>query len=363
VAYEPIWNTWYPFGQNVNEDIIWKNAEFCRKVGITTLLIDAGYNNTLTRGMSTPEDIKLFNDHTGDWTADSTKFPNFLGLVKRLHRQGQKVTVWVALFMVGKRTRAYSDVRGMLMQDASGKERIDLCPCHPDTPGYLARTFLKLATEYDLDGFWLDFMDGLHLPCHASHPHLTSSPGEGYNRCLAAVRDAVLQWKPEFLIETRMGMANINVKQFANVLETYDMPFDFDLNRSLGVVVRSFAQGVASKLDPAQWHIRESNENVAKSCATVALMGIPAFGVDFGLLPESHVRVVAAWIQFYRQHQRILSEGRFAPVGFAGMFPQFRVLKDDTAFVYVGSSSTAISRAAATFILRMRRTRTTWRSH
>ena len=69
-AFEPIWNTWYPYGQNINEAIIWKNAELCRKAGITTLLLDAGYNNALTRGMGTPQDIAWFNDHTGDWTAE-----------------------------------------------------------------------------------------------------------------------------------------------------------------------------------------------------------------------------------------------------------------------------------------------------
>jgi len=340
VAYEPVWNTWYPYGQNIDEKIIWKNAEFCRKAGITTVLLDAGYNNTLTGGMDTPQNIALFNDHTGDWTAEPAKFPDFRALVERLHQQGQKVTVWVALFMVGKSTRAYPRVRNMLMQDRAGKEQIDLCPCHPDTPAYLARTFLKLAADYNLDGFWLDFMDGLHVPCHASHPHSTSSPGEGYNRCLAAVRDAVLQWKSAFILETRMKMANINVKRFVNVLETSDMPFDFDLNRSLGVFVRSFAGGLATKLDPVQWHIHESNENVAKSCATVTLMGVPVFGVDFTLLPESHIRVVSAWTDFYRRHQKDLAKGQFAPVGFSGLFPQFRLVRGAKAFIYLGSSST-----------------------
>ena len=340
-ADEPIWKTSDPYGQNINEDIIWKNAALCRKAGITMLSLDAGYNNALTAGMDTPEHIESFNDNTGDWIADRTKFPDFRALVKRLHEQGHVVTVWVALFIVGKATRAYQQVRQMLMRDASGKELIDLCPCHPDTPGYLARTFLKLATDYDLDGLWLDFMDGLHIPCHASHPHSTSSPGEGYNRCLAAVRDALIQWKPSFLIETRMKMANINVKQFVNVLETSDMPFDFDLNRSLGVFVRSFGEGLAAKLDPAQWHIHESNENVAKSCATVTLTGVPVFGVDFTLLPESHLRVVAAWMRFYRQHQKDLSQGQWTPVGFAGLFPQFRVSSGVKEFVYIASSSTA----------------------
>jgi hypothetical protein len=340
-AYEPIWNTWYPFGQAIDEHIITENAAFCRKAGITTLCLDAGYNNGLTLGMSNAQEIEVFNAHTGDWTANAAKFPDFGGMVERLHGEGHKVTVWVALFIVGKETRAYAEVRDLLRHDSSGAEDLYLCPCHPETPAYLARTFLKLASQYNLDGFWLDFMDGMHKPCHASHPHATSSTGDGYNRCLAAVRDAVMKWKPEFLIETRMKMANINMKQFANVFETYDMPFDFDLNRGFGVVLRSYSRGVATKLDPAQWHIHESIENVAKSCATVTLMGVPVFGVDFRLLPESHVRVVAAWMRFYRQHRADLIQGQFEPLGFGSLYPQFRIRSGQKAFIYVGSLSTA----------------------
>lgn len=340
-AYDPIWNTWYPFGQDIDEKIILENAELCRQIGITNIFIDAGYNNSLHRGMSTSRDIELFNNHTGDWIADNEKFPNFHKTVESLHQQGQIVTVWVALFLLGKDTHAYRNARHMLMHDAEGKEMLDLCPCHPDTPGYLSRTFLEMAQKYNLDGYWLDFMDALHVPCHAAHAHYTSSPGEGYNRCLAAVRDAVLKWKPDFLIETRMKMSNINVKQFANVLETYDMPFDFDLNRSLGVFVKSFASGVATKLDPVQWHMYESNENVAKLCATVTLMGIPVFGVDFRLLPKSHVSVMKSWIKFYREHQQDLIDGEFTPVSFAVLFPEFQIRSARKIFLYIGASSTA----------------------
>jgi len=106
------------------------------------------------------------------------------------------------------------------------------------------------------------------------------------------------------------------------------------------VFVRSFAGGLATKFDPVQWHIRESNENVAKSCATVTLMGVPVFGVDFTLLPESHIRIVKAWVDFYRRHQTDLSKGRFMPVGFGGLFPQFQILRGAKVFIYVGSSST-----------------------
>lgn len=340
-AYEPIWNTWYPFGQDINEKVIRENAAICRRVGVTTICIDAGYNNALLRGMANAADIDEFNAHTGDWTADSGKFPRFRALVDELHAQGHKVTVWVALFIVGRATRAYARVRPMLRQSASGREQIYLCPRHPDAPAYLAATFLKLARDYDLDGFWLDFMDGMHDACHAAHPHATSSPGEGYNRCLAAVRDAVLQWKPQFQIETRMKMANINMKQFATTLETTDMPFDFDLNRGMGMVLRSFSKGLAAKLDPVQWHIHESAANAAKCCATVTLAGVPVFGVDWRLLPASHLKVAAAWMHFYRRHQGALANAECRPVGFNVYFPQFVVRAGTKSYHYIGSAAAA----------------------
>ena len=341
LAFEPIWNSWYPFGFNINQESIEKNAEFCKKLGIKNVSIDAGYQEALTGGLGTAQDFAHFEDCTGDWAADQKKFPDFRGLVERIHQHGQIATVWVALFMVGKNTAAYQQSRGMLRQDTPGKDRSYLCPCHPDTPAYLARTFSKLARDYDLDGFWFDFMDGTHTPCHSAHPHFTTSTGEGYNACLGAVRDALVKFKPSFLMETRMPMANLNGKRFYNVMETTDMPFDLDLNRSLGVVVQSYAHGLACKIDPVQWHIRESDENVGVCCATTTFTGVPVFGVDFRLLPESHLRVVAAWMQFYREHQSELWQGHFQPVGFGHLFPQLQIQGGTTTFLYVGSSATA----------------------
>ena len=339
-AYEPVWNTWYPFGQRIDAAVVEENAEICRRLGIGNLLIDAGYQNPLTGGMTNAEEIRLFNDHTGDWTAEPSKFPDFRALVERRHARGQIVTVWVAPFLLGKATRAWQRARGMLMRDADGRERDHLCPRHTGTAGYLAETFGKLARDYALDGFWLDFMDNVHARCHADHAHFTDSPGEGYNRALAAVRDAGRSVRRDFLMETRMKMSNINAKAFCNVLETTDMPFDFDLNRALGVFVRAFARGVAVKLDPAQWHVEESAANVAKSCATVIAGGTPVFGVDWRRLPAPHLRVVEAWLRFYREHRAGLAHGRLHPVGFERLFPQLHIAGEAAEFIYLGSAAT-----------------------
>lgn len=244
------------------------------------------------------------------------------------------MTVWVALFIVGKATRNYAHVREILKQDSNSKETLYLCPQHPQTPEYLARTFLRAAQDYDLDGYWLDFMDNLHLPCHASHPHAVASPGEGDNRCLIAVRDALLKFKPDFLIETRMKMANLKAQSLVNVLETTDMPFDFDINRSLGVFLRAFGKGSALKLDPAQWHMHERNENVAKLCATVVLCGVPVFSLDLRILP--------------------LTQARLEPLSLEPYFPALRLDSDSTLFLYLGSAaitSTPVRKHSQLFVI------------
>jgi hypothetical protein len=123
VAFEPIWNSWYPFGFNITQESIEKNAEFCQIVGIKNVSIDAGYQDQLTGGLGTAQDFAQFEDYTGDWTADQNKFPDFRGLVQHIHQRGQIATVWVALFMVGRKTAAYQQVRGMLRQDTPGEDR------------------------------------------------------------------------------------------------------------------------------------------------------------------------------------------------------------------------------------------------
>ena len=136
-------------------------------------------------------------------------------------------------------------------------------------------------------------------------------------------------------------MANLNAQSLVNVLETTDMPFDFDINRSLGVFLRAFGKGSAVKLDPAQWHVHERTENVAKLCATVVLCGVPVFSLDLRLLPPAHLDVIAAWLNFYRLHQGALTQARLEPLSFEPYFPALRLDSGSGMFVYLGSAAIA----------------------
>jgi alpha-galactosidase len=123
------------------------------------------------------------------------------------------------------------------------------------------------------------------------------------------------------------------------VLETTDMPFDFDINRGLGIFLRAFGKGPALKLDPVQWHIQERPENVAKLCSTVVLSGTPVFSLDLRALPPAHLEVVKAWLDFYRMHQDALSHAKVMLLSFEPYFPVIRLESGPTLFLYLASAT------------------------
>ena len=63
-----------------------------------------------------------------------------------------------------------------MKKDSNSKETLYLCPQHPQTPEYLARTFLKAAQDYDLDGYWLDFIFASSAFISATVPVMRLTP-------------------------------------------------------------------------------------------------------------------------------------------------------------------------------------------
>ena len=50
--------------------------------------------------------------------------------------------------------------------------------------------------------------------------------------------------------------------------------------------------------------------------ASVALAGVPAISVDLVTIPESHRKIIRAWLGFYNRHRDELLHGEMAPLAF-----------------------------------------------
>lgn len=336
-AYEPVYCSWYPYEDNINERIIWENAKIAKEVGIGTFLIDAGWN--------TKEEGEWWwpNGRYGDYIPCGEKFPDFRGLIRRMQEElGLKVEVWLAPFWLGSESQAYKkglkEARCKVKEGDEIVENINLCPAHPATKKRLEEVVRYLFEELEVDGLWIDFVDSLPLECHAEHPHAYQTISEGVSACLEAIYRTAISVKPDAVIEYRIMHGNLHNKRFLNVIETTDTPHNYDDNRRFGVYVRSFAKGVVVKTDPTMWSPKCSPQEVAKHLQTMIMGGVPAFSLDLPSLPPSHLQIMSAYLKFYKEHRDSLLKGKFYPLGSNPSFP-FLVIEGEKTFIYIGAPS------------------------
>lgn len=85
------YNSWYPYGADVNEDSIQEEIRFAERVGIELVVLDAGW--WFDAGATDPYD---FTSGLGSWKVDDDRFPSGLGsLSAYAHEHGVKFGLWV----------------------------------------------------------------------------------------------------------------------------------------------------------------------------------------------------------------------------------------------------------------------------
>lgn len=333
-AYEPVYCSWYPYEDNINEKIIWENAKIAKEVGIGTFLIDAGWN-TEREG-----EWHWIDGGYGDYIPCRSKFPDFKRLIERMKKElGLKVEVWLAPFWLGSESGAYKKGLGIarckVREGDKIVDNINLCPQNPQTLKRMEEITRYLFGELGVDGIWVDFVDSLPWECSADHEHIFPTIGEGASACLERIYKTAVSIRPDAVIEYRIFHGNLCNKRFLNVLETTDTPHNYDDNRRFGVYVRSFARGVVVKTDPTMWSPKCLPQEVAKHCATMIMGGVPAFSLDFPSLPQSHLRILSAYLSFYKKHREALLKGDFHPLVTSPSFP-VNIIEGKESFLYIG---------------------------
>lgn len=338
-AYEPVYCSWYPYEDNIDENIIWENAKIAKQVGIGTFLIDAGWN-TEKEG-----EWHWIDGRYGDYIPCKRKFPDFKGLIKRMKELGLKVEVWLAPFWLGSESETYKmglgEARCKVREGNRLTDNINLCPQNPQTLKRMEEITRYLFEELGVDGIWIDFVDSLPWECSADHPHIFQTIGEGASACLERIYQTAVSIRPDAVIEYRIYHGNLNNKKFLSVIETTDTPHNYDDNRRFGVYVRSFSKGVVVKTDPTMWSSRCPPQEVAKHCATMIMGGVPAFSLDFPSLPSSHLKVLSAYLSFYKNHRSALLNGRFRPLVTQPSFP-VNIIEGKESFLYIGQPTVPI---------------------
>lgn len=146
-----VYNTWTPFGTDINEKLIMELAKSAADAGMKEFVIDDGWE-----------------DNLGDWGIDKKKFPNGLKPVfDYIKSLGMKPGLWVSVGSASPESKVYKEHPEWFVIGKDGKfanlhisedvSKIRSASFSTGWKDYIKKILLKLTVDYGLEYLKLDF--------------------------------------------------------------------------------------------------------------------------------------------------------------------------------------------------------------
>ncbi|MEU9019782.1 glycoside hydrolase family 36 protein [Actinomadura sp. NPDC048394] len=176
-AVPPMWCSWYGYWDKVTDADILDNLALAERHGIDAdmFLIDDGYEAEI-----------------GDWLDLRPGFGSLERSVGAVLESGRRAGIWVAPFLVGRRSRTFRDHPDWLVGGAHAGVMWDqdlavLDVTHPDAAAHLAQVFTRFRA-LGLSHFKLDYLYAGALP---GRRHEDIGSIAAYRRGLELIRAAI----------------------------------------------------------------------------------------------------------------------------------------------------------------------------
>lgn len=329
-AWKPYYSTWYAFGEDINESIVWENARIAREMGIGNFVIHIGWAQC--------SDWFSSENTWGDYTACAPKFPDLAALIKRMRSDlGLAVHLWTAPTWISAGSESFERMQAYRTKWPGGGYDRNLDPRSPVAREHIRERFAFMARQLGADGYYVDFLDTIYNRNDAPHAKDPMLFGSALELFLADCYNGFADGQSAPAAQYRLPFANLLTKRHASVFTTTYTDHRWDRNRLLALVYRPFSHGVAYTCDPLVWSREEfdDRELVGKSLSAVMMCGAPGISMDLTKMTAERRNQLKAWFEFYQAHQETFTQGEFRPFGSEFQYPEMMVSHNTTAFAWV----------------------------
>ncbi|NOX97876.1 MAG: alpha-galactosidase [Nitrospirae bacterium] len=309
-AFNPTWCSWVPWNSDdLTADLILRQAEQCKELGIKSLMIDDGW-------FGPGCDSEITASSLGDYDPDPRKFPDMKGLVKKIKELGIEPIIWTAPLAVSPDAKIKKDVEHLLMKTDEGlwigpNMFHNLCPSSPEARAIILKTTRKLL-DLGFDGIKADLYNNISAtPCRGEHAHDCPTVTRGIMRLMKELWEDMKSYRPSALMEIKVNYGNMRSAQYGSMVRGGDSPYDNINNFYNLAYMRAFVPIVHN--DYLSWTIAEEDRDLAILIMKMITLGVPTFSVDLKTLPEGHRRILKRWLKFYTRHLPIFKTGIYEP--------------------------------------------------
>ena len=298
-ASDPLYSFWYSYHQNVTAADVEAECRRAKALGFSLCIVDDGWQT---------EDCGGGYPYCGDWLPAPGKFPDMAAHVGRVHEIGMKYILWYSVPLIGYRSAHYERFQDMLLRDEPGLCAAVLDPRYRETRAFLIQTFRNALTEWDLDGFKLDFIDSWREDAsNAPYNARMDIPAlqDAVDACMRELVQTLTRIKPDVLLEFRQSYVGPHMKRFGNLFRVSDCAGDYLKNRAAILDLRMLMGDGAVHSDMlmmAPFEDPRLNALQIISC----MFGVMQFSGRLEKLDENTLKMSRFWLSFLKKHKTLL---------------------------------------------------------
>ncbi len=304
LAKRPVYSTWYQFHQNLEPTVLLEECKIAATLGYDLMILDDGWQtNDNTRGY----------DYTGDWEPE--RIPNLAEFSKAVHTTDMKLALWYSVPFCGKYSKAYQKFKGKFLTENHRWAPV-LDPRYPEVRAHLINLYTKALTEWNLDGFKLDFIDEFK-----AYPDtvLTQENGRDYSsineavdRLLTDVITSLKDIKKDVVIEFRQKYTGPAMRKYGNMFRAFDCPGDTTMNRVRIADIKMISGETAVHSDMFTYHKDEPIEVKALQLINT-LFGVPQLSILLQEASPKELSMIGFYTNYWNQNAMTLLKGLFTP--------------------------------------------------
>lgn len=297
-AFDPLYSFWYSYHQDVYEKDVEDECQYAKDFGFKNVIVDDGWQTDDNNGGYA---------YCGDWEVCNNKFSDFAAHVKRVHDMGLKYILWFSVPFVGEKSKNWNRFKDMILYKNKVLGAGVLDPRYKEVRDFLTSLYKDAVTEWDLDGFKLDFIDSFSNPDNIPANEKMDIPDlqDAIDALMVNIRKELTSIKSDILIEFRQKYIGPNIRKYGNMLRAADCPYDYLSNRISTLDLRLSSGETAVHSDMLMWNNDEKPE-VAAIQIINSIFSVVQISVKLNDLPESHKKMLRFWVKFMDENKDLL---------------------------------------------------------
>ncbi len=301
----PMYSTWYSFHQNLDVEEVVNECRLAKLSGFEAVIVDDGWQTLdSNRGYA----------YTGDWKPE--RVGDMKAFVKQIHELDMKFLLWYSVPFIGEKAQNFERFKGKYLRYWDGQGAYVLDPRYPEVREFIIQTYETALTEWDLDGFKLDFIGFFttdeKTDMTVSGGRDMASVNQAVDILMTGIMSRLRAIRPEIMIEFRQPYIGPLMRKYGNMFRAADCPNNAIINRIRTTDIRLMCGSTAAHSDMYMWHPGEPATHAASQLLNV-LFSVPQLSVRLDSIPSEHMLMIRFWTGYWRDNRDVLLDGDFQP--------------------------------------------------